>query len=98
MNVQKLRGYWQDLPAESPNRHTYKPPNEADPKFWAVLLTIALGIFVTVTDNVLVGLGIVAAGLVWGAAGAGQVSAYQRALSTYNASLICLAGYHTFAA
>lgn len=96
--MQQLRGYWEDLPAESPNRRKHAPPNAVDPKFWAVLLLIAFGIFVAVTDGVLIGLGIVVAGLVWGAVGAGRVSAYQRDLSAYNGSLICLARYHTFAA
>lgn len=96
VNVQLLRGYWQDLPAESPNRRKFAPPNEVDPRFWAVLLMIAFGIFVAVTDGVLIGLGFVVAGLVWGAVGVGQVSTYQRTLSVYDASLICLARYHTF--
>lgn len=96
MNVRQLRGYWEDLPAESPNRDRYAPPDAPNVQPWMALVAMAAGIWVALSDAVLVGLGIVAAGLVWGVVMQRQVSAYRADLADYNASTICLVGYHVF--
>jgi hypothetical protein len=95
VNVQLLRGYWQDLPAESPNKVKFAPPNVVEARYWAVALVVGAGVFVA-TSEILLGLLIVVGGLVWGALMAQQVARYRIALAVYNASLICLAQYHTF--
>lgn len=97
MNVQQLRGYWESLPAESPHRGRYAPPDEADVKVWMALVAVAAGIWVAVSGTVLMGLLVVAGGLVWGAVMVGQQRAYELALAAYNRSVVCLAGYHVFA-
>ncbi|MGW5636468.1 hypothetical protein [Streptomyces sp. NPDC003832] len=97
MNVQQLRGYWESLPAESPHRGRYAPPGEPDLNLWVAVVAVGAGIWVAVTGAILVGLLVVAGGLVWGAVMAGQQRAYEMALAAYNRSVVCLAGYHVFA-
>ena len=96
VNVQQLRGYWEQLPAESPHRGRYAPPDEVDVKIWAALLAVVAGIWVAATGEALVGLLVVAGGLVWGAVMVGQQRAYEASLAAYNGSVICLAQYHVF--
>lgn len=95
-NIQQLRGYWEDLPAESPNKGRYAPPDEPNVQVWWALLAVAAGIWVAVTGAVLIGLGIAVAGLLWGAFMGRQMSEYQAALAEYNAATICLVKYHVF--
>jgi hypothetical protein len=95
-NVQRLRGYWEDLPMESPNKGRYAPPDAPNVQPWVALLAVGAGIWIAVTGAVLIGLGVAVAGLLWGAVMARQVAAYQAALEAYNAAVICLAGYHLF--
>lgn len=97
VNVQQLRGYWEQLPAESPHRWRYAPPDEVDVKIWAALLAVGAGVWVAVTGAVLAGLLVVVGGLLWGAIMVGQQRAYEAALAAYNSATICLAGYHVFA-
>lgn len=94
--MQQLRGYWQDLPAESPNKGKYAPPDEVDVRQWLGVLAIFFGIYVAATGSVGYGLLIVVVGLVWGIVMAARVRRYQEALGVYNASLICKAQYHLF--
>jgi hypothetical protein len=96
MHVQQLRGYWQDLPVESPNKGKYAPPDEVDVRQWLGVLALFFGIYVAVTGSLGYGLLIALAGLLWGLWMAAQVQRYQVALGAYNASLICLAQYHLF--
>ena len=96
VHVQQLRGYWQDLPAESPNKWKYAPPDEPPGEVWWALLAVAGGIFIAVTTAVLIGLGVAVAGLLWGAFMGRQMAAYQADLAAYDAATICLAGYHLF--
>ena len=95
-HVQLLRGYWQDLPAESPNRGRYAPPDEPDVRQWLGVLAVAAGIWVVTTGSVGMGLLIALAGLLWGAWMAAQVHRYRVALAVYNVSVICKAQYHLF--
>lgn len=96
VNIQQLRGYWEQLPAESPHRRKYAPPNEPPGEVWWALLAVAAGIFIAVTSGVLIGLGIAVAGLVWGAFMVGQQQMYEAALEKYNSATLCLARYHIF--
>jgi hypothetical protein len=96
VNVQQLRGYWESLPAESPHRWKYAPPDAPNVQPWVALLAVGAGIWIAVTGAVLIGLGVAVAGLLWGAVMARQQAAYQAALEAYNAAVICLAGYHLF--
>lgn len=96
VHVKQLRGYWQDLPAESPNRRRYAPPDEPDVRQWLGVLAVLAGIYVMSSGSVGTGLLIALAGLLWGAWMANQVHRYRVALAIYNASLICLAEYRTF--
>jgi len=95
-HVQLLRGYWNDLPAESPNRGRYAPPDEPDVRQWLGVLAVVAGIYIAVTGSVGYGLLIALAGLLWGAWMAAQVQRYRVALAVYNASVICKAEYRTF--
>ncbi|KAA0931976.1 hypothetical protein [Streptomyces apricus] len=96
-NVQRLRGYWEDLPAESPNRRRFAPPDEPGVQPVVALLAVIVGIAATVSGEVLAGLGITVAGLVWAAVLQRQVTAYRLSLAEYDASVICLAEYYVFA-
>ena len=96
MNIQQLRGYWEQLPAESPHRKKYAPPDAPDVQPWVALLAIGAGIWLLVTGAVLIGLGVAVAGLVWGAFMAGQQRKFEADLATYNAATICLVKYHIF--
>ncbi|MFE1853603.1 hypothetical protein ACFYYI_26610 [Streptomyces sp. NPDC002387] len=93
--VQQLRGYWEDLPAESPNRTKFAPPEVVEAKFWAVALVVVVGVFVAIS-SLWVGLLIALGGLLRGAWMSGQVKAYRMRLADYNARKICLVEYHTF--
>ena len=93
--VQQLRGYWQDLPGESPNKLRFAPPDVVETKFWAAALVVLGGVWVA-TSTLLFGLLIALGGLLWGAYMAGQVKLYQTRLAEYDASKICLVEYHTF--
>lgn len=95
-HVQQLRGYWEDLPAESPNRGRYAPPDEPDVRQWLGVLAVLAGVYIAATGSVGMGLLIALAGLLWGAWMAAQVQRYRVALEVYNGSLICLARYHLF--
>lgn len=95
-NIQQLRGYWESLPAESPHRDKYGPPNQPPGEVWWALLAVVAGIIIAVTGGILIGLGIAVAGLVWGAFMTGQQRAYEDDLAKYNASTICLVKYHVF--
>lgn len=95
-NIQQLRGYWESLPAESPHRGKYAPPDKPNAQAWWALIALGVGIWVMVTGAVLIGLLIAVAGLIWGAFMAGQQRAYETDLATYNASTICLVKYHVF--
>jgi hypothetical protein len=95
-NIQQLRGYWESLPAESPHRGKYAPPDAPDVQPWIALLAVCAGIWVLVTGAVLIGLGIAVAGLLWGGFMQRQVAEYRATLAAYNASTICLVKYHIF--
>ncbi|WP_406170242.1 hypothetical protein OIE52_39070 [Streptomyces canus] len=95
-NIQQLRGYWESLPAESPHRGKYAPPDAPDVQPWVALLALGAGIWLLVTGAVLIGLLVAVAGLVWGAFMAGQQRKFEADLATYNASTICLVRYHIF--
>ena len=95
-NIKRLRGYWEDLPAESLNRGRYAPPDEPTGQPLLALLAVAAGIFVAVTSGVLIGLGIAVAGLLWGAFMVKQQREYEAELAEYDGSTICLAKYHVF--
>ncbi|MCX5598391.1 hypothetical protein OOK29_09600 [Streptomyces phaeochromogenes] len=95
--MQKLRGYWEDLPAESPNRRRYGPPDEPSVQPVVALVAVIAGIAIAVSGAVLAGVGIAVAGLVWGAVMQRQVAEYRVELAVYNASVICLAEYYVFA-
>ena len=95
-NIQLLRGYWESLPAESPHRGTYAPPDAPDVQPWIALLALGAGIWLLVTGAILIGLLVAVAGLVWGAFMAGQQRKFEADLATYNASTICLVRYHIF--
>lgn len=94
-SIRQLRGYWEDLPAESPNKVKFAPPEVVEAKFWAVALVVAVGVFVA-TSSIWFGLLIALGGLLWGAWMSGQVKAYRMRLADYDASKICLVEYHTF--
>lgn len=96
VNVQQLRGYWESLPIESPHRGKYAPPDEPNVQPWVALLGVAGGIALAVTGMVLIGLLVAVGGLGWGAVMQRQMAAYRERLAAYNASTICLAGYHLF--
>jgi hypothetical protein len=95
-NIQLLRGYWESLPAESPHRGKYAPPDAPDVQPWIALVALGAGIWLLVTGAILIGLLVAVAGLVWGAFMAGQQRKFEADLATYNASTICLASYHIF--
>ena len=95
-HIQQLRGYWESLPAESPHRGKYAPPDAPDVQPWVALLALGAGIWLLVAGAVLIGLLVAVAGLVWGAFMAGQQRKFEADLATYNASTICLASYHIF--
>lgn len=96
VNIQQLRGYWESLPAESPHRGKYAPPDAPDVQPWIALLAVAGGIALAVSGAVLIGLLVAVGGLGWGAVMQRQVAAFQADLAEYNASTICLVGYHVF--
>ena len=95
-NIKQLRGYWEDLPVESPNKGRYAPPEEPTGQPLFALLAVVAGIFVAVTGAVLVGLGIAVAGLLWGAFMVRQQREFEAALEEYDSATICLVKYHVF--
>ncbi|MFF3311935.1 hypothetical protein [Streptomyces sp. NPDC002952] len=96
-NVRRLRGYWEDLPAESPNRRRYAPPDAPNGQPLVALVAVVVGIALAVSGDVLPGLVVAAAGLLWGAAMRRRSTRYQGSLTAYDASRICLAEYYVFA-
>ncbi|NUP74650.1 MAG: hypothetical protein HOQ07_08395 [Sinomonas sp.] len=96
VNVVHLRGYWEDLPVESPNKRKFSPPDEPDVRQWLGVLAVAAGIWIATTGSVGMGLLIALGGLLWGAWMAAQVHQYREALAEYEMSKICLANRHVF--
>lgn len=95
-NIQRLRGYWESLPAESSHRGKYAPPDRPEGQVWWALLAVLAGIWIAVSGTVLIGLGVAVAGMLWGAFMAGQQRAYEGRLEEYDRATLCLAKYHLF--
>ncbi|MEU9734688.1 hypothetical protein [Streptomyces sp. NPDC048002] len=98
MNVQHLRGWYESLPAESPHRGSFKPPDAEGVRLWMALAAVVVGVAMTVSGGVLAGLLVVVCGLVWGAVMQQQQRAHAAAVSEYDRKKICLAGFHVFRA
>lgn len=90
VNIEKLSHYWQSLPAESPLRGRYAPPQAGDGRLWLPVLAVIVGIAFAVSGGVVLGLLVALGGAAWGAVmHQGQVE-YETALAQWNRALICL--------
>ncbi|QLJ01508.1 hypothetical protein HZZ00_11050 [Streptomyces sp. NEAU-sy36] len=94
-NVADLPHYWHSLPAESPLKARYAPPDAADASYWLALAAVVAGVVLLVSGSLL-GLLVAAAGVGWG------VLVHQRAagaavqLADWESSRVCLACTGTF--
>lgn len=94
--VYRLRGYWEDLPAESPNKARLAPPNAPDVRQWLGVLMVVAGVYLAATSEVGYGLLVALGGLLWGVWMTAQVHRYRMTLAEYNASKICMENRHVF--
>ncbi|WP_405747745.1 hypothetical protein [Streptomyces canus] len=90
-NVESLSHYWQSLPAESPLRGKYAPPDEVPSQAWIALIAVVGGIAVAVSGAILFGLLVAVGGLLFGAFNHAMVERYRGALADWTAARICLA-------
>lgn len=90
-NVERLAHYWQSLPAESPLRDRYRPPDEVPSQAWIALLAAVGGIAVAVSGAIVFGLLVALGGLLFGAFNHASVERYRSALADWTAARICLA-------
>lgn len=90
-NVADLPHFWMSLPAESPLKARYAPPEEAEGGVLAAVAAVVLGIVALTSGAVLLGVLAVLGGLGWGALvyHRGSVAAAQRA--AWDSSRVCLA-------
>ncbi|AVH59967.1 hypothetical protein C4B68_34000 [Streptomyces dengpaensis] len=89
--MENLAHYWKSLPAESPLRLRYAPPDEVDARYWVALLAVAAGIAFMTSGGILLGLLVAVGGLVYGAVMHAGVERYQAALADWQRAQICLA-------
>jgi hypothetical protein len=90
-NVQKLDLYWKSLPAESPLRETYRPPDEVASQVLIALAATLVGIGVAVSGAILLGLLIAVGGVVFGVVNHAGVERYRGQLAEWTAAKLCLA-------
>lgn len=90
-NVQKLDLYWKSLPAESPLRATYAPPDEVASQVLIALAATLVGIGVAVSGAILLGLLVAVGGMVFGAVNHAGVERYRGQLADWAAARLCLA-------
>lgn len=76
-NIENLAHYWKSLPAESPLKFQYAPPEEPEARAWMALLAVAAGIAFMVSGGALWGLAIAVAGLLWAAVIQAGVARYR---------------------
>lgn len=95
-NVERLAHYWQSLPAESPLRAKYAPPDAVEARYWVALLSVVAGIVFAASGAVLAGLLVAVGGMAFGAINHRQVRESQVTLAEWNAAMICLACPGTF--
>ena len=95
-NVERLAHYWQSLPAESPLRAKYAPPDAVEARYWVALLSVVAGIVFAASGAVLAGLLVAVGGMAFGAINHRQVKESQATLAEWNAAMICLACPGTF--
>ena len=90
-NVQKLDLYWKSLPAESPLREKYAPPDEVASQVLIALAATLAGIGVAVSGAVLLGLLVAVGGMVFGVVNHAGVERYRGQLAEWTATKLCLA-------
>lgn len=95
-NVQDLPHYWQGLPSDSPLKQRYAQPAAVDGRGLFVLGAVTVGIVVMVAGGILLGLLILAVGVVAGVVSYQQGAAAGLAREAWERSLICLACTGTF--
>jgi uncharacterized membrane protein YgcG len=95
-NVERLAHYWQSLPAESPLRAKYAPPDAVEARYWVALLSVVVGIVFTASGAVWAGLLVAVGGMAFGAINHQQVKESQATLAEWKAAMICLACPGTF--
>lgn len=76
-NVEKLSHYWEALPAESMQRARYASPAVSQAPALLVLGALLGGVWIAWTGQVLWGLGVAVAALVWGVVAVGASIASQ---------------------
>jgi len=89
-NVERLSHYWEALPAESVQRARYAPPAVSQAPALLVLGALLGGVWIAWTGQVLWGLGVAAAALVWGVIAIGAAIASQARRDEWASTQLCL--------
>ena len=90
-NIQQLQLFWQALPAESPLRAKYAPPDEVASQVLIALVATLAGIGVAVSGAILLGLLVAVGGMIFGAVNHAGVERYRGQLADWTAARLCLA-------
>lgn len=97
-NVQHLPHYWLSLPGDSPLKGKYAQPAEGDARARLVAAGVAvLGLVLAVTGTVLLGLLVLAVGVIGTWVAHGRVVAADHARGKWQRTQICLACTHLWA-
>ncbi|WP_125214694.1 hypothetical protein [Streptomyces griseofuscus] len=94
-NVADLPHFWHSLPAESPLKARYAPPEAAGASYWVALAAVVAGVALLVS-GALLGLLVAAAGAGWGALVHRRAAAAGERLADWESSRVCLACTGTF--
>ncbi|MEU5496140.1 hypothetical protein [Streptomyces griseofuscus] len=94
-NVADLPHFWHSLPAESPLKARYAPPETAGGNYWIAVAAVGAGIALLVSGSLL-GLLVAAAGVGWGVLVHRRAAGAAEDLADWESSRVCLACTGTF--
>ncbi|GHJ04760.1 hypothetical protein TPA0906_66250 [Streptomyces olivaceus] len=94
-NVADLPHYWASLPADSPLKGRYAPPEVPQASYWLPLAAVAVGVLLLVGGS-LAGLLVIAGAGAWGALAWRSAQQVEAKRTAWETSHVCLACTGTF--